>query len=108
MRRIIVTFLLRAAEAVAEAARATTSEVRVYAGRRGGEICLSITDTGVPLRPEERAALLRLTAHEASVLAEFGLARAARELRELGGALELDSDASGTRIELRLPAAPSA
>ncbi len=107
LRRIIVTLLLRAAEAVAEAGEGRAASVRVYAGRRGAEICLSIADTGAPLRTEERTALLRSSPHEASVLAEFGLARAARELRELGGTLELDSGGSGTRIELRLPAAPS-
>ena len=55
LRKIIVTLLLRAAEAVAEAARGQAAEVRVYAGRRGGEICLSITDTGVPLRARKSA-----------------------------------------------------
>jgi hypothetical protein len=111
LQRTLLTLLLRASEAVAQRGpqnNGTARELRVYAGRRGGEICLSLTDTGVPLTPDERSALTRVDSPEAGGLAELGLARAASQLRELDGSLRFESGESGTHIEIRLPAAPAA
>jgi len=66
---------------------------------QGGEIMLQVSDNGCGFS-EERLQSFR----ESQGNAWVGLAGMRERVRELGGRLEIQSDASGTTLQVRIPA----
>jgi nitrogen fixation/metabolism regulation signal transduction histidine kinase len=102
MRQALINLIQNGLEAAGQ-----TGRVRVEAGTAGGEILITVADTGPGLSAEQRSRLFTPGFTTKTRGSGLGLTIVERIVNEHGGAITVESGAgSGTAFRIRLPRGP--
>lgn len=108
LAQVFLNLLLNAAQAIAEGAPANNT-IRVRTSLEGERVRAEVIDTGSGIAPADRGRVFEpfFTTREVGEGSGLGLSVAKAVISDLGGTIDVESAAGGgTRVVVRLPAAP--